>query len=860
MARNPIRWASRIAINRGIMLGEEGPIANAQQCTRFSAPPAAASARFRGAYMRSRLGERQLADGRYLDFKVDSASTPFIDPLPRQVRALLVVSASPADMNYAGFAASASSDCNFDIPIRARIYCFGPSSLFETESSPSTSSVIETPIASEPIPTALACRHGVLARRVILHRASRHSSSLTDRVRLGSPCVLRELAEAAEMQQNLLRDLGLCPQAVFSVHWIEDLHCPVVRVTFYGPISSPCIARAVVVDGTHGRYLLVDHERLIDQFKSNGCQCSFLATIISAARELRLRVRADSLRLLKIMASKRGVEFYDKQLGMLHDILDTAHEIGTLPGETPLADGDIRVTALRRALTKGAKFVFGILVSEPPASPLTADDKRVEIVLTSIAAFASICDAEKRLRSRNLLPLLRTLWPHIVQWGALVHPARGYLVCTPALRESGRDTTSLACAYWAIVDSDAAHCKPFIEAYPDLIAQACELWIHFPRYVPSAAGSTSSSAYSAIATIVKLHDRLATSAAESIDNDCSLLLQDLLRVAGTSRGLYRAWIRQTEFLTRSLLTQPFLEHIWPNHFVVLDIIAGQPAFQIRTVLLGLIATVTSTAIRCAASNQTRRGAQHAARSLASLFLMADDNRPLVRAIDAGLLDLLSTLCRPSDSTYVVDLMRYVAPAVMQARVYRAIIRRNPAVKYYPSGRKLGSGSWDDVAMAVNLAHDLYYSSHHQKHWRQYLPCHNEQGPHNRALCVCPCAEAFYCSGSCQRIHWAVHRRLSLGDTLFILGTLRFHLKAHIKVLNLQVSAYHQALVTSGQSKQIVVDLNVLNEIPLTKHDVYFREADDPGLSDVIAFEASFRVGSTIIKRPLPFFCHIKDLF
>ena len=137
-----------------------------------------------------------------------------------------------------------------------------------------------------------------------------------------------------------------------------------------------------------------------------------------------------------------------------------------------------------------------LLSTPPPTADQDADSDVIAVVLTAFTVFTVVWDAASRLRT--LQPPMRAMWPHIVRWGALLHPARGRLTTCRGRWSTGREVTGLAQAYMSIAEADPAYVRPFILENEDFAAQALELWLRFPRYVPRSAMDESGTSHAAI--------------------------------------------------------------------------------------------------------------------------------------------------------------------------------------------------------------------------------------------------------------------------------------------------------------------------------------------------------------------------
>ncbi|KAI5826279.1 hypothetical protein K523DRAFT_419370 [Schizophyllum commune Tattone D] len=414
----------------------------------------------------------------------------------------------------------------------------------------------------------------------------------------------------------------------------------------------------------------------------------------------------------------------------LRAIRDLGHE---LAGDRPYAPGNNQQIALAKITRLLAGNPFPTLLSTPPpTADNDTDNDVIAVVLTTFTVFTVVWDAATRVRS--LQPPMRTMWPHIVKWGALLHPARGRLQTRRGNWSTGREVTGLAQAYMSIAEADPAYVRPFILENEDFAAQALELWLRFPRYVPRSAMDESGTSHAAIVVAHAVYNLLGNELKPYADEESLSLFRSILkRVAKRRRTLYLAAAEQTEFLTQISIMPLLVARIWEGHYALLGglfgleagILGRDPLWRTSssqqrtssskqrtksTRIPSRIATaLVAAGIKCAKAHDMPdaqvRDSQDAARCAAQVLALllnriADDNRLLARAVGAGAFDLLRSLEnaagplpttssgsqtawggspdeKPATLYDHSELARHICAGLSQARVVRAFYRRHP---------------------------------------------------------------------------------------------------------------------------------------------------------------------------------------
>ncbi|KAL1671919.1 hypothetical protein EV122DRAFT_256199 [Schizophyllum commune] len=364
----------------------------------------------------------------------------------------------------------------------------------------------------------------------------------------------------------------------------------------------------------------------------------------------------------------------------LRAIRDLGHE---LAGDRPYAPGNNQQIALAKITRLLANNPFPTLLSTPPpTADQDADSDVIAVVLTAFTVFTVVWDAASRLRT--LQPPMRAMWPHIVKWAALLHPARGRLTTCRGHWSTGREVTGLAQAYMSIAEADPAYVRPFILENEDFAAQALELWLRFPRYVPRSAMDESGTSHAAIVVAHAVYNLLGNELKPYADEESLSLFRTILkRVAKRRRTLYLAAAEQTEFLTQISIMPLLVSRIWEGHYALLGGLFGLEAgilgrdplwrtssSQQRTASLNqrtssskqrpkstqipsrIATALVAAGIKCVKAHDMPdahvRDSQDAARCAAQVLALllnriADDSRLLARGVGAGAFDLLRSL-------------------------------------------------------------------------------------------------------------------------------------------------------------------------------------------------------------------------
>ncbi|TRM57345.1 hypothetical protein BD626DRAFT_586759 [Schizophyllum amplum] len=479
-----------------------------------------------------------------------------------------------------------------------------------------------------------------------------------------------------------------------------------------------------------------------------------------------------------------------------HGTLRTLFELSEkIMGQRPFPPGQTErsaLTTMDSILKDRSKHAFRALKSDPPpSSSLQHRTELIGVVVFSMVVFAAITNATRLLLRADdhvLHPPMRALWPHIFKWGVILHPVDNPVI--QQLTREGCDVpSSIVQSYYMIVSDDVQHSVSCLRFNPGLIEQIFDLWLHYPTMLSHNIMSTSSSVNSIVRTIATLHHLFVESPdGQHVPDDRALFIDKLMHVVGSTKAMYKVFAQQADFLATldpQRQARQEMSTIWRNHYDLLRTLVETPELARSRIPATTISSAVLAAGKCLGQHEMQYGALHAVRALVLLCRMAENNRPLVHAVNAGLFDVLRGLqgVRESVTNHPIsDLVRLLCAGLYHARVVRAFVRRQRDIIRVPwTGPSGGLATWKDVAHLSNEAGRIYATTLRNKAWRSHMDCHNVMGPHDQLVRLCPCANAFYCSGSCQRMHRATHRKsccsdegpwglggvISLADALFI---------------------------------------------------------------------------------------------
>ncbi|KAI5886281.1 uncharacterized protein SCHCODRAFT_02715898 [Schizophyllum commune H4-8] len=412
------------------------------------------------------------------------------------------------------------------------------------------------------------------------------------------------------------------------------------------------------------------------------------------------------------------------------------------------SSGDILASTLKQLnaiLKDPGRIVFSTLASDPLQVDFEDLTDCLDVALLSLDVYGAISNVSvmPRMKPRDTVisSVVRALRPHVVAWGAALHPAHGRFAKT------GYDLAlvvrKIAMAYHLMHIANADDAKEFLHAHPTFISQAFDLWLHCSQYVPLAPESTDT-VTSIVSTVIQIYSQLVHSLSSPSAEDRALFIDILRRALGGKRTLRTVIIYHTKFFAKlphrpTVMGISINYQIWKYYFTLITNLVGQPEFQQTSVPSKTISTIVSAARRCLEARETTDGAFDAIRLLDILCRKANSNKALARAFGAGLFDLLHDLpaCPDDQVSAISSFVDYACAGLYQARVIHAFIRHHPSRfnisrKALPSGNHLAT--WKNIARVSNDARALYRNSRKEKEWQQAMRCSNDKMVGEVATC------------------------------------------------------------------------------------------------------------------------------
>ncbi|KAI5886282.1 uncharacterized protein SCHCODRAFT_02517746 [Schizophyllum commune H4-8] len=518
-----------------------------------------------------------------------------------------------------------------------------------------------------------------------------------------------------------------------------------------------------------------------------------------------------------------------------------------LAGFVPFSPGydrrktSAKMTAMLIAYDRAA---FSTLACDPLLCVQQRRTDVIRVVALSMGTFSSVTNVCRELKDISDVPeqIMRTFWPRIVVWGAALHPTHGHLTL------AGFDTKpalgSLLQAYSMLCLDSIPILKPFLHANSAFVSEALDLWLYFPRYLPPSSMETTAMVTSTTHTIRALFKTLVSPNSRMpahdrpTSEDRTLFVAALRRVLDRKRDLLLAIAAQTKFMIKlrdvaSLADlMPTTQESWSVYFrVVIDLVA-LPDLKGTSIPGDTITSIVIAGRNCSKERKTGEGAMCAIYLLDILCRSARSNRPLARAVQAGLFDLLRAI--PADWKIeehdISDLIRLVCSGIHYARVIRA----------ERDGAKLWSVTQEWV-LIIALSRSAHAGTHSTAQeaangWTIVIIAKLVVDTGKRGVCEPKGA-------------------LSLADTLLISAVAQLYVARNRKVLSRKTMKLLARQDQPGRPivKQAVIYIDLTDVLPEARHEVYAKTSYIPeGAWGDVLIEVSLRVGRNSITRTLPF--------
>ncbi|KAL1711597.1 hypothetical protein EV715DRAFT_215152 [Schizophyllum commune] len=540
------------------------------------------------------------------------------------------------------------------------------------------------------------------------------------------------------------------------------------------------------------------------------------------------------------------------------------------------------IAKARSIINRGV--AFSVLQRGPLHAPsdLPYTDEYYGVVNSSLNAYKLWCEVSIRLQLPTFVEDSPISLEMVFRWIDFVHPM--YKRPPLARNRVNHGSAIYQCIsklLISIIRSDEDRVLSAMRAQPRWLCLALDLWLHCSEYLrelaPQDPGETCIS-------LTWNADRICERFSESGSETTQILNTELLGlVDNRPRALLRELATLTEYIAN-------LEHIqdnawllvWNMHFHLAVTITRLPGFTGLLAPRALLPAIDAGARQCLQHRESdlRVGLGYALDFLAILCTRAYDNRNLIRAIEAGLLELLSDVRdgddRPGASYYA--LLNHleaclIIPSVLRIfhNVYGELLQEEEEEDCYIDVLS------PDLGFAYRRHWEYYQKFKTESNWKRTLCCHNTASvQHEPLVHACPCGETFYCSTRCQREHWKASHcrecrrhdgvwglngewtpyRVTLEDALFIIETVQGMLVAHHEdFLSERAQLPSRKVEVEGKPKseeisrsQQLVFAIYLTEAP-EEGDWDFayaaEERDVPGdvREDIALVEVEFRLGA-----------------
>ncbi|KAL1672451.1 hypothetical protein EV122DRAFT_224660 [Schizophyllum commune] len=548
-----------------------------------------------------------------------------------------------------------------------------------------------------------------------------------------------------------------------------------------------------------------------------------------------------------------------------------------LTSEMDMLPGYTRV-GMAAELRDQVRTAFRTLITESSSFSETFSDRFVDLIFASVRLFNELWHAVESARDKELANEARALWPHIVRWSASLHPARNDILARNPHRDATLQAGDIAQAYLTILISPMEtreSAKVFLYAYPDVIAQAFELWHYLPKIqalhiTPNPPAVVPEALYTPILLVHRIYEVLELAPKGGRVEDRALLCAGIRR-AMTTRAFYRNIAPLTDSLRQLRLDVAFVPQIWKVHLTLLVGLTSFPELEPASVPRDAFRSVISVGTKCFEQDRLMDECGFwVVRLVDSLCCATRDNRPFVHAIGHGYLGLLKALEQATGTQFDhADVVRRLSAVAVHARVVRAVRRAYPTLP--PPGDIAAPGlTWRKVAQTFSNYIDLYAAEHRARNWRRSLECTNAMGPHDQIVRFCACGDAVYCSGSCQRMHWkhghctdccadegpwGLHGALSLNDITFLIEIVRadIRLMKNKPAVREAFEDFERERRAGGRRfrKQMTMTAD-FSDILAMRYETRTRPVDSEADIQRVPVEVVFRLGWTTQRRFLPF--------
>ncbi|KAI5888907.1 uncharacterized protein SCHCODRAFT_02679697 [Schizophyllum commune H4-8] len=543
------------------------------------------------------------------------------------------------------------------------------------------------------------------------------------------------------------------------------------------------------------------------------------------------------------------------------------------------------VTARAHASTLAQiKSLFGVsyrklLKAQPVALPPGVDlTTYYNLVLGACFTFIEMWNAAERPRNAALKPLLRDVPSSLICWVALIHPARR----TPPDDQEKRTIFALSKLYLVILGSEPHYAKSFLHANPDMATQILELWIRFPKSYrlaePQDEGDVDigSVVFGIVSGPWRLYALLADPKNNPTEGDRALFMNALRNAKITKRALFNAIHPQTLFVATSIPEDSFAAGARQHHVEGLTGLLRLPELAPSKIPRNIMPLVVTTA-----GFRLHKKDYHGAAALLDLAdaicAAAPTIRPLIQAVRADVFRVLFDLDRVPGipKSDLSPLVRRLSAGLVHRKVLRGLRNANaPKVELQYHAAPEEKPTWRSLARNYGTMGRIHLEGCIRGGWRRLMPCKNTMGPHNRRVQICACGDAFYCSRSCQKMHWDRSHRyeccadagvwglkgsISLPDVVLFCCIMQNYIKNMREKIGRELVKNIAGFRREGARFVRLVLISHFTDILPAPRLECFYDLDWKGEVEVsvetqrrVLFEGIYSLGRRVVRRRLPF--------
>ncbi|KAI5823944.1 hypothetical protein K523DRAFT_316156 [Schizophyllum commune Tattone D] len=517
----------------------------------------------------------------------------------------------------------------------------------------------------------------------------------------------------------------------------------------------------------------------------------------------------------------------------------------------------------------------GRIVALPRGADLTA---YYNLVLGACFTFIEMWTAAEHPRNAALKPLLRDVPSALVSWVSHIHPARR----TPPDDQEKRTIFGLSKLYIVILSSKPQYAKAFLHANPDMATQILELWIRFPAsYRLSEPQDENdidigSVVFGIVSGPWRLYALLADPKNDATKEDRALFMNALRSAKVIKRSLFNVIHPQTLFVATSIPEDNFAPGTRQHHVEVLIGLIRLPELEPSKIPRNIMPLLVTTA-----GFRLHKKDHHGAAALLSLAdaicAVAPTIRPLIQAVKTDVFRVLFDLDRVPGAPKLdlSPLVRRLSAGLVHRKVLRGLRNANaPGVELQYHAAPEETPTWRSLARNYGTMGRIHLEGCKRGGWRRLMPCQNTMGPHNRLVQICACGDAFYCSRSCQKMHWDRSHRIecstdagvwglkgsiSLPDVILFCCIMQNYIKNMKENIGRELVKNIPGFRKEGARFVRLVLISHFTDILPAPRLECFYDLDWKGEVEVsvetqrrVLFEGIYSLGRRVVRRRLPF--------